>query len=80
MGSYIGWILLGLVTVVVLVIVYVKRSFFKEGYEELKKVTWPTKDQAINSAVVTIIFIVFFSLILAVMDYAINFLVMALVK
>ena len=43
-------------------------SFFKESYQELQKVTWPTRDEAVNSAIITIGFIVLFSLFLAFVD------------
>lgn len=80
MGKWIGWIILGIVVAGGVVIAFVKRSFLKESYQELLKVTWPTKEHALNSAVVTVLFIVSFSLMLAFIDYIINILVIGMIK
>jgi len=55
-------------------------NFLKESYGELKKVSWPTKEDAVNSSVVVIAFIVFFALFLALVDYVVNMIVMGLVR
>jgi len=44
-------------------------NFFKESLEELRKVTWPTKDQAAKLTVITIIFTILCTLLLAVSDF-----------
>lgn len=80
MGKWIGWIVLGIVIVGAAAIAFVKRGFLKESYQELQKVTWPTKEHSLNSAIVTIIFIVSFSLLLAFIDYIINLLVIGMIK
>ena len=79
-GKLIGWIILGLVIAGAGVIAFVKRQFIKESYQELLKVTWPTKEHSLNSAIVTILFIVSFSLVLAFIDYLINLIVIGMVK
>ena len=76
----IGWIILAIIAVGVAITVIFNRGFFKESYQELRKVTWPTKEHALNSAIVTIFFIVSFSLILALIDYIINIIVIGLVR
>jgi preprotein translocase SecE subunit len=72
MGKWIGWIILGAVIVGGLVIVFLRRQFIKESYQELQKVTWPSKDEALNSAMVTIVFIVGFSLLLVSIDLIVH--------
>jgi preprotein translocase SecE subunit len=72
MGKWIGWIILAAVIIAGVVIVFLRRQFIKEAYQELQKVTWPTKDEALNSAMVTIVFIVGFSLILVTIDLLVH--------
>ncbi len=55
-------------------------GFLKESYSELKKVSWPSKEDAVSSSVVVILFIVGFSLFLALVDYVVNLAVMGLVR
>jgi preprotein translocase subunit SecE len=47
-------------------------GFLKESWEELKKVVWPSKEEAVKSSIVVIVFVVVFSLFLAFMDIIIN--------
>ncbi|MBQ8300630.1 MAG: preprotein translocase subunit SecE [Clostridia bacterium] len=46
------------------------KKFFKETKIELKKVTWPTKEQLIHNTGVIIVFIILITIILAVLDVA----------
>ncbi len=46
------------------------KKFFKETKIELKKVTWPTKEQLIHNTGVIIVFIILVTAILAVLDIA----------
>ena len=46
------------------------KKFLKETKAELKKVTWPTKDQLIHNTVVIITFIAVVAIILSVLDIA----------
>lgn len=55
-------------------------NFLKESYGELRKVSWPAKEDAVSSSVVVIVFIVFFALFLALIDYVVNMVVMGLVR
>ena len=55
-------------------------KFVKESISELGKVTWLTKDEALKSSLVVIMFVVIFSLFLSFVDYAVNLLVTMVVK
>ena len=46
------------------------KKFFKDTKAELKKVTWPTKDQLIHNTGVIIVFIIIVTAILSVLDIA----------
>lgn len=51
------------------------KRFFKETKGELKKVTWPTRQEFLKYSGVVILFIVMFAVIVGVMDYALASLV-----
>jgi len=44
------------------------KKFFKESYNELQKVTWPTKDHAIAITILTIVFTAIATFFLTVVD------------
>ena len=44
-------------------------NYLKESFGELKKVTWPKKDEVISSTVVIIIFVIIVALLLFVFDF-----------
>lgn len=44
------------------------KRFFKETKAELKKVTWPTKEQLIHNTGIIIVFIIIIAVILSVLD------------
>lgn len=46
------------------------KRFFRDTKAELKKVTWPTKDQLIHNTGVIIVFIIIITVILSVLDVA----------
>ena len=50
-------------------------QFFREVKIELKKVTWPTKKQTINSTVVIIIFVFIIAVFLGFVDFGLSKLV-----
>ena len=54
------------------------KKFFKDTKAELKKVTWPTKDQLIHNTGVIIVFIIIVTIILSVLDIAFGKLFQAL--
>ncbi len=44
-------------------------KFFKETKAELKKVTWPSKEQLVHNTSVIIAFIIIFTAILSILDF-----------
>ena len=50
-------------------------QFFREVRMELKKVTWPTRKQAINSTIVIIIFVFIIAAFLGLVDFGLSKLV-----
>ena len=44
------------------------KRFFKDTKAELKKVTWPTKEQLIQNTGVIIVFIIIITIILSLLD------------
>ncbi|MGL4394405.1 MAG: preprotein translocase subunit SecE [Brevinema sp.] len=45
-------------------------KFLKGSIDELRKVTWPTKDEVVRATIATVIFVVIFALILFGVDVA----------
>jgi preprotein translocase SecE subunit len=80
MVTWINWILAGVTAIVAVILLISNRVFVRESYQELKKVSWPSRDLAVNSSMVTIGFVVGFSLMLAVLDYVVNFITKGLVR
>jgi len=44
-------------------------NFFKGVMDEMRKVSWPSKEEVIASSVVTIVFILILSVILGLVDF-----------
>lgn len=44
-------------------------SYFRETYFELKKVSWPTRREAVNLTVIVILVTTFLSIVLGLMDW-----------
>lgn len=44
-------------------------KFFVDVREELKKISWPTKEEVLASSAVVIVFIIILSLILGAVDF-----------
>lgn len=78
--ALIGWIILIVTGVVVAIIVVVNWKFVQGSFRELRNVSWPTKEFAIQGAWVTIVFILVLSGFLALIDWGINSLMIWLVK
>src|SRR5579871_6101656 len=53
--------------------------FIDESQAELRKVTWPTRDQTINLTIVVITVCVFIGLLLGAVDYVFQLLVQQLI-
>lgn len=49
------------------------RTFLEEVVDEMRKVTWPDKDQLRNATFVIIVFVVIVALIIWVMDLVVRF-------
>jgi preprotein translocase subunit SecE len=43
-------------------------SYFRESYEELRKVNWPTRDEVIQGTQTVLIFVIGFTILLWVLD------------
>ncbi len=48
-------------------------AYFQDSYEELKKVTWPTRNQAIKLTFIVIGFCVVLAFFLGALDFAFNY-------
>ncbi|MDP2624893.1 MAG: preprotein translocase subunit SecE, partial [Candidatus Peregrinibacteria bacterium] len=48
-------------------------AYFVGSFEELRKVTWPTKEQAIRLTIVVLIFSLIVALALGVLDYGFSY-------
>jgi preprotein translocase subunit SecE len=55
-------------------------SFLTEVVSELKKVTWPTRDELVGSTIIVCILVVVFAIILGAMDSAFSFLIRYLIR
>ncbi len=44
-------------------------NYFRETFYELKKVSWPTRAEAMNLTAMVVVVTAFLSIVLAVMDY-----------
>ncbi len=45
------------------------KRFLKETKSELKKVTWPTREQLIHNTGIVLVFIIIFTIILSLLDF-----------
>ncbi|MCX7882691.1 MAG: preprotein translocase subunit SecE [Brevinematales bacterium] len=79
-AALMGWIILAVAGVVVAIVVVVNRVFVVESLKELRNVTWPTKEFAIQGAWVTVVFILVLATFLALIDWGVNSLMIWLVK
>ena len=43
-------------------------SYFRESYEELRKVNWPTRDEVIQGTQTVLIFVIGFTMLLWILD------------
>lgn len=47
-------------------------GYFREAYEEFRKVTWPTKSQTINYSLLVIFISLFLALFIGLVDYGLS--------
>jgi preprotein translocase subunit SecE len=45
------------------------KNYFSSCYEELQKVTWPTKNEAVKMTVIVLVFCILFGVFLGVFDF-----------
>ncbi len=55
-------------------------KFFKDVIEEMKKVSWPPKEEVISSSGVVIVFIIILSIILGLVDFVASTVIGLLLK
>jgi preprotein translocase subunit SecE len=55
-----------------------KKGYLAESVVELKKVSFPTRQETIRTSIWTVLFVLFFSLVLAVFDLSFQYLMKAL--
>ena len=47
--------------------------YFSDSFSELRKVTWPTKEQLVQLTIIVIIFSLIVALILGILDYGFSY-------
>lgn len=55
-------------------------GFFKESYEELRKVVWPTREMIVRHTIIVILSITISMLIIAAIDYGLTSLIEKIVS
>jgi len=55
-----------------------KRGYLAESVAELKKVSFPTREETLRTSIWTVAFVMFFSLVLAVFDLSFQYLMKVL--
>lgn len=55
-------------------------KFFRETKSEMKKVSWPSKDQLIRNTVVILAFVVIMTIVLSLVDFGFERLLSLIVK
>ncbi|MDA1060406.1 MAG: preprotein translocase subunit SecE [bacterium] len=48
------------------------KNYFKTSLEELTKITWPTKNQAVRLTIIVLVFCVLIAAFMAGVDYLLN--------
>lgn len=56
------------------------KNYIKESVGELKKVSWPKKDEVVSSTWIVILFIIIFAIILGLIDFGAVTLVRAVIR
>lgn len=55
-------------------------SYFRESFQELNKVSWPTKNQAVRITAIVLIFSLVVAVFIALLDYLFTFLFQLIVN
>lgn len=48
------------------------KSYFIESFQELRKVTWPTRTRAANICIIVVVFVLISALVIAAIDFGFN--------
>jgi len=51
------------------------RQFWREIVQEMKKVSWPTRTEVVNTTIITVIVVIFFALFLWIADLTLAYLI-----
>ena len=51
------------------------RQFWREVVQEMKKVSWPTRTEVINTTIITVLVVIFFALFLWASDIGLSYLI-----
>jgi len=51
------------------------RQFWREVVQEMKKVSWPTRTEVVNTTIITVVVVIFFALFLWASDIALSYLI-----
>jgi len=55
-------------------------KFIKEAIEELKKVSWPTRDEVIDSTIVVVVSVIMVAIIFGIIDRILSEIVRMVIK
>jgi preprotein translocase subunit SecE len=55
-------------------------TYFRESYEEFKRVVWPTRNQAIRLCIIVLSFVLVSAILMAALDYLFGFGYQSLLK
>ena len=55
-------------------------KFFRETKSEMKKVSWPSKDQLIHNTVIILAFVIIMTIVLSLVDFGFERLLSLIVK
>jgi len=55
-------------------------NYFKGAWNELKKVSWPTRNDVLNHTIIVIISVLIATAIVAALDYGLSYLVQYIVE
>ncbi|MBI4232284.1 preprotein translocase subunit SecE [Candidatus Peregrinibacteria bacterium] len=48
------------------------KNYFRTSFEELSKITWPTKNQAVRLTIIVLVFCVLIAIVLGILDFLFN--------
>ena len=48
------------------------KNYFQESFQELRRVTWPTKNRAVNICILVVVFVLISATVVAAIDFVFN--------